>query len=135
MCSQNSGQQSVTAVLFQGGEKLISAGAMDGSIKIWDLRKTYSNLKADPLPFHTFPYPEQGVRRKHGKLLVTKNHRAMFSINVISARYFRFCQRSETLICCFWGKRPLSLVIHSILCCCQNNTKNSLNRNSRICLV
>ena len=98
MCSQNSGQQSVTAVLFQGGEKLISAGAMDGSIKIWDLRKTYTNLKADPLPFHTFPYPEQGVRRKHGKVLVTKNHRAMFSINVIPARYFCFCQRSETFV-------------------------------------
>ena len=69
---QNSGQQSVTAVLFQGGEKLISTGAMDGSIKIWDLRKTYTNLKADPVPFHIFPYPGQGVRRKHGKFLIRK---------------------------------------------------------------
>lgn len=65
-CLQNSSQQSVTAVLFQGGEKLISAGAVDGKIKIWDLRKTYTNLKNDPVPFHIFPYPGQGVR-KHGR--------------------------------------------------------------------
>ena len=57
----------MTAVLFQGSEKLISTGAMDGKIKIWDLRKTYTNLKQDPVPFHTFPYPGQGVR-KHGRL-------------------------------------------------------------------
>jgi len=63
----NSGQQSVTAVLFQGSQKLISTGAMDGKIKIWDLRKTYTNLKQDPVPFHIFPYPGQGVR-KHGRL-------------------------------------------------------------------
>ena len=57
----------MTAVLFQGSEKLISTGAVDGKIKIWDLRKTYTNLKQDPVPFHTFPYPGQGVR-KHGRL-------------------------------------------------------------------
>lgn len=38
---------------------------MDGQIKIWDLRKTYTNLKQDPVPFHMFPYPGQGIR-KHG---------------------------------------------------------------------
>lgn len=57
----------MTSVLFQGGEKLISSGAMDGQIKIWDLRKTYTNLKQDPLAFHVFPYPGQGIR-KHGKI-------------------------------------------------------------------
>ena len=97
MHPQNSGQQSVTAVLFQGGEKLISAGAMDGSIKIWDLRKTYTNLKADPVPFHTFPYPGQGVRRKHGKAPVTKNDRAMLRIEYFhDVQAIHLCQRSET---------------------------------------
>ena len=67
-CLQSTGQQSVTAVLFQGGEKLISSGAVDGQIKIWDLRKTYTNLKQDPVPSHVFPYPGQGVR-KHGRFL------------------------------------------------------------------
>ena len=59
----------MTSVLFQGSEKLISTGAMDGKIKIWDLRKTYTNLKQDPVSYHTFPYPGQGVR-KHGMLYV-----------------------------------------------------------------
>lgn len=63
---KGTGQQSVTAVLFQGGKKLISSGAMDGQIKIWDLRKNYTNMKQDPLPFHVFPNPGQGIR-KHGR--------------------------------------------------------------------
>ncbi|XP_068729272.1 denticleless protein homolog [Montipora capricornis] len=74
------GQQSVTSVLFQGGEKLISSGAMDGQIKIWDLRKTYTNLKQDPVPFHVFPYPGQGMR-KHGfsSLVLDSTHSCLFA--------------------------------------------------------
>lgn len=60
----------MTSVLFQGGEKLISSGAMDGQIKIWDLRKTYTNLKQDPLAFHVFPYPGQGIRKHSPQMTV-----------------------------------------------------------------
>ena len=58
-------QQSVTAVVFQDDNMLISAGAVDGNIKMWDLRRSYSTMKQDPLPYHTFPYPGTGTRR-HG---------------------------------------------------------------------
>ncbi|PFX29367.1 Denticleless protein-like [Stylophora pistillata] len=102
----NSGQQSVTAVLFQGGEKLISAGAMDGSIKIWDLRKTYTNLKADPVPFHTFPYPGQGVRRKHGfsSLVLDSNHSCLFASCTDDNIYMYSCTAlGQEPVCTFSG--------------------------------
>ncbi|XP_064106296.1 denticleless protein homolog [Macrobrachium nipponense] len=39
---------SVTGVVFQLQHTLISSGASDGLIKIWDLRKTHSGVKRDP---------------------------------------------------------------------------------------
>lgn len=59
-------QQSVTSVIFQDGNTVISAGAVDGNIKVWDLRKNYSTFRAEPQPYSVFPYP--GTRtRKHGE--------------------------------------------------------------------
>ena len=65
LCCFQVAPQSVTAVLFQGDNMLISAGAVDGNIKIWDLRKSYTTLKQDPVAYHIFPYPGNGTR-KHG---------------------------------------------------------------------
>ena len=59
-------QQSVTSVVFQGENMLISSGAVDGNIKIWDLRKIYSSMRQKPTPCHMFPYPGSGMR-KHGE--------------------------------------------------------------------
>jgi len=75
----------VTSVLFQG-EKLISSGAMDGQIKIWDLRKTYTNLKQDPVAFHVFPYPGQGIR-KHGKIKTFTFLKDCFTSEAGSGKY------------------------------------------------
>ncbi|XP_031562015.1 denticleless protein homolog B-like [Actinia tenebrosa] len=69
-------QQSVTAVLFQDENKLISAGAMDGNIKIWDLRKNYSNLRCDPMPCHVFPYPGNEPRKHGFSSLVLDSHQS-----------------------------------------------------------
>ena len=63
--SQDS-QQSVTSVVFQDENTIISAGAVDGKIKVWDLRKNYSTSRGEPQPYHVFPYPGSGTR-KHGK--------------------------------------------------------------------
>jgi len=32
-------QQTVTSVIFQDSSTLISSGAMDGTLKLWDVRK------------------------------------------------------------------------------------------------
>ncbi|XP_067421104.1 denticleless protein homolog [Emydura macquarii macquarii] len=56
-------QQSVTVVLLQDEHTLISAGAVDGVIKVWDLRKNYTMYRQDPVPFKSFCYPGISTRK------------------------------------------------------------------------
>ncbi|XP_074658641.1 denticleless protein homolog [Tubulanus polymorphus] len=58
-------QQSVTSVVFQDENTVISCGAVDGAVKMWDLRKNYSIAKKEPIPKFTFQYSGTSVR-KHG---------------------------------------------------------------------
>uniref|UniRef100_A0A3B4BEX4 Uncharacterized protein n=1 Tax=Periophthalmus magnuspinnatus TaxID=409849 RepID=A0A3B4BEX4_9GOBI len=59
-------QQSVTVVLFQDQHTLISSGAVDGVVKMWDLRKNYAAHRQDPVPLQTFPYPGSSMRMRLG---------------------------------------------------------------------
>ncbi|XP_040920511.1 denticleless protein homolog [Toxotes jaculatrix] len=59
-------QQSVTVVLFRDQHTLISSGAVDGVIKMWDLRKNYTAHRQDPVPLQTYPYPGSCMRMRLG---------------------------------------------------------------------
>nr|XP_020459702.1 denticleless protein homolog [Monopterus albus] len=59
-------QQSVTEVLFRDQHTLISSGAVDGVIKMWDLRKNYTAHRQDPSPLQTYPYPGSCTRMRLG---------------------------------------------------------------------
>ncbi|XP_016116715.1 denticleless protein homolog [Sinocyclocheilus grahami] len=56
-------QQGVTVVLFCDESKLISSGAVDGIIKMWDLRKNYTAYHPNPLPLQVYPYPGSCTRK------------------------------------------------------------------------
>ncbi|MBN3309616.1 DTL protein, partial [Amia calva] len=56
-------QQSVTVVLFRDENTLISSGAVDGVIKMWDLRKNYTAHNQDPVPLQAYPYPGNSIRK------------------------------------------------------------------------
>ncbi|RXN30754.1 denticleless-like protein [Labeo rohita] len=56
-------QQGVTVVLFCDDNKLISSGAVDGIIKMWDLRKNYTAYYHNPLPLQAYPYPGSCTRK------------------------------------------------------------------------
>ncbi|XP_077138423.1 denticleless protein homolog [Ranitomeya variabilis] len=56
-------QQSVTVVIFQDEHTIISAGAVDGVIKLWDLRKNYTTYRQDPIPAKSLPYPGSSSRK------------------------------------------------------------------------
>ncbi|XP_066158329.1 protein lethal(2)denticleless [Euwallacea fornicatus] len=60
----NTGIKSVTGLVFQNSNTLISCGAGDGAIKIWDLRKHYTVHKKESLPKNTIPY--MGKTGKNG---------------------------------------------------------------------
>ncbi|XP_037100704.1 denticleless protein homolog [Syngnathus acus] len=59
-------QQSVTVVLFQDQHTLISSGAVDGFVKMWDLRKNYTAHHHQPVALQTYPYPGSSMRMRLG---------------------------------------------------------------------
>ena len=52
--NNNSGVSPVASILFQNENLIISAGATDNLIKVWDLRKTYTTRMASPHPLLSF---------------------------------------------------------------------------------
>ncbi|RUS77475.1 hypothetical protein EGW08_014781 [Elysia chlorotica] len=69
-------QQSVTSVLFQNENFIISAGAVDGCLKVWDIRKTYKVKPAGATPLHVFSYSGSNLRR-HGYTSLVLDSRRM----------------------------------------------------------
>ncbi|KAK2183973.1 hypothetical protein NP493_288g01025 [Ridgeia piscesae] len=72
--------QSVTAVVFQDDHTLLSAGSVDGSIKMWDLRRTHSTKKSELVPKYSFDYAGTSVRT-HGfsSLLLDASRTRLFA--------------------------------------------------------
>ncbi|KAF5898635.1 denticleless protein [Clarias magur] len=56
-------QRGVTAVIFREENKLISSGAVDGMIKMWDLRKSYTAYQQNPTPLQSYQYPGSSTRK------------------------------------------------------------------------
>ncbi|KAL2082529.1 hypothetical protein ACEWY4_022347 [Coilia grayii] len=56
-------QQSVTVVLFRDEHTLISSGAVDRTIKMWDLRKSYTAYHQEPVPLQVYLYPGSSTRK------------------------------------------------------------------------
>lgn len=52
----NISNSSVTGLVFQDDHSLISCGPVDGIIKVWDLRRTYTTLKKEPIAKYNLPY-------------------------------------------------------------------------------
>ncbi|XP_043268029.1 protein lethal(2)denticleless [Venturia canescens] len=62
--------QSITGLAFQDDFSLLSCGAGDGFIKVWDMRKIYTVHKKEPLPKHVMNYTGGSVRNGFTMLLV-----------------------------------------------------------------
>ncbi|GAA6102128.1 denticleless protein homolog [Tachysurus ichikawai] len=56
-------QRGVTAVVFRDENTLISSGAVDGTIKMWDLRKSYTAFQHNPTPLQIYQYPGSSTRK------------------------------------------------------------------------
>ncbi|NXH15393.1 DTL protein, partial [Bucco capensis] len=83
-------QQSVTVVLLQDEHTLISAGAVDGVIKAWDLRKNYSTYRQDPVPFKSFCYPGTSTRKLGYSSLVLDSTGANLFANCTDDNIYMF---------------------------------------------
>ncbi|XP_055610040.1 protein lethal(2)denticleless [Uranotaenia lowii] len=69
---------SITGLAFQDDNTLISCGAGDGIIKVWDVRRHYSAHNRDPLPKHSFPYAGTTTLKGFTNLLIDNDRMRLY---------------------------------------------------------
>ncbi|NXN38422.1 DTL protein, partial [Rhinoptilus africanus] len=108
-------QQSVTVVLLQDEHTLISAGAVDGVIKVWDLRKNYIAYRQDPVPFKSFCYPGTSTRKLGYSSLVLDSTGANLFANCTDDSIYMFNMTSSrtTPVAIFSGHQNSTFYIKS----------------------
>ncbi|KAM9273302.1 denticleless protein homolog [Cariama cristata] len=108
-------QQSVTVVLLQDEHTLISAGAVDGVIKVWDLRKNYAVYRQDPVPFKSFCYPGSSTRKLGYSSLVLGSTGANLFANCTDDSIYMFNMASlrTTPVAVFSGHQNSTFYIKS----------------------
>ncbi|KFV42176.1 Denticleless protein, partial [Tyto alba] len=108
-------QQSVTVVLLQDEHTLISAGAVDGVIKVWDLRKNYAAYRQDPVPFKSFCYPGTSTRKLGYSSLVLDSTGANLFANCTNDSIYMFNMTSlrTTPVAVFSGHQNSTFYIKS----------------------
>lgn len=62
--------KSVTGLVFQDENTLISCGAGDGIIKVWDLRKNYVTYKKEAVPKNLILYPGNTTKNGYSNLVM-----------------------------------------------------------------
>ncbi|XP_020650256.3 denticleless protein homolog isoform X1 [Pogona vitticeps] len=108
-------QQSVTVVLLQNEHTLISAGAVDGVIKIWDLRKNYTVYHQDPVPSRSFSYPGTCTRKLGYSSLVLDSTGTCLFANCTDDNIYMFSLLSlkTTPVSVFSGHQNSSFYVKS----------------------
>ncbi|KFP30292.1 Denticleless protein, partial [Colius striatus] len=108
-------QQSVTVVLLQDKHTLISAGAVDGVIKVWDLRKNYAAYRQDPVPYKSFSYPGTSTRKLGYSSLVLDSTGANLFANCTDDCIYMFNMTSlrTTPVAIFSGHQNSTFYIKS----------------------
>ncbi|XP_065088153.1 protein lethal(2)denticleless [Ochlerotatus camptorhynchus] len=69
---------SITGLAFQDDNTLISCGAGDGIVKVWDVRRHYSSHNRDPLPKHSFPYAGTTTLKGFTNLLIDHSRSRLY---------------------------------------------------------
>lgn len=88
---------SITGLIFQNDETLISCADGDGNIKIWDLRKNYSVYTKDPLPKQSIPYCGSSSKNGYTNLIFDKSRYVLFA-NCMDSVIYSFNITSHSFI-------------------------------------
>ncbi|XP_011292610.1 protein lethal(2)denticleless [Musca domestica] len=75
----NTTSSSITGLAFQDENTLISCGAGDGIIKVWDLRRNYSTYKKEPHPKYSLPYAGTSTFKGFTNLIVDESGCRLFA--------------------------------------------------------
>jgi len=112
LCAVNS----VTNVVFQNENTLLSTGAADGNIHVWDLRKNYTLYKGDPLPKTKIPYGGLSSRSGITSLSLNPGKTLLYASSMDDVIYeFNAVSYEETPIAVYGGHEQHSFYIKTCL--------------------
>ncbi|XP_063079803.1 denticleless protein homolog [Engraulis encrasicolus] len=108
-------QQSVTVVLFRDEHTLISSGAVDRTIKMWDLRKSYTAYHHEPVPLQVYLYPGSSTRKLGFSGLVLDSTCSNLFANCTDDNIYMFNVNGlkSTPVAAFSGHRNSSFYVKS----------------------
>lgn len=115
--SSNVSSSSITGLVFQDDTTLISCGAGDGIIKIWDLRRYYTTCKKEPLPRYSLPYAGTSSTYKAFTSLITDKSGLKLYANCMdhSIYCYNLASYSSTPIMKYTGFQNSTFYIKSCL--------------------
>lgn len=115
--SSSVSSSSITGLVFQDDTTLISCGAGDGIIKIWDLRRYYTTCKKEPLPRYSLPYAGTSSTYKAFTSLITDKSGLKLFANCMdhSIYCYNLASYSSTPIMKYTGFQNSTFYIKSCL--------------------
>ncbi|EDW85600.1 uncharacterized protein Dwil_GK23072 [Drosophila willistoni] len=115
MASANT-SSSITGLAFQDNDTLISCGAGDGVIKVWDLRRNYTAYKKEPLPRHSLPYAGQSTFKGFTNLIVDAAGARLYANCMDNTIYcYNLMSYSPQPLACYKGLLNSTFYIKSCL--------------------
>ncbi|KAH8402130.1 hypothetical protein KR009_009983 [Drosophila setifemur] len=107
---------SITGLAFQDNDTLISCGAGDGVIKVWDLRRNYTAYKKEPLPRHKLPYAGHSTFRGFTNLIVDAAGTKLYANCMDNTIYcYNLASYSSRPVACYKGLLNSTFYIKSCL--------------------
>ena len=112
----NMGNSSVTGLVFQDENTLISCGPGDGLIKAWDLRRCYSTLKKEPIAKYNLPYAGSTTFKGFTNLVVDSSGTKLYASCMDSNIYcYNIGTFSKNPVMVYTGAQIKSFYIKSCL--------------------
>ncbi|CAH0561463.1 unnamed protein product [Brassicogethes aeneus] len=116
MTSTRSGVKSVTGLVFQNENTLISCGAGDGFIKVWDLRRTYTHSKNSPVPLYMLPYAGSTLKNGFSSLMIDRQGLKLYANCLDNSIYcYNIGSYSKKPVMTYTGHQNSSFYIKSSL--------------------
>ncbi|XP_053964772.1 protein lethal(2)denticleless [Anastrepha ludens] len=107
---------SITGLAFQDANTLISCGAGDGVIKVWDLRRNYTAYKKEPHPKHSLPYAGTSTFKGFTNLVVDDSGSRLFANCMDNTIYaYNLCSYSSKPLARYKGLLNSTFYIKSCL--------------------
>ncbi|XP_030369161.1 protein lethal(2)denticleless [Scaptodrosophila lebanonensis] len=112
----NTTSSSITGLAFQDNDTLISCGAGDGIIKVWDLRRNYTAYKKEPLPRHSLPYAGNSTFKGFTNLIVDAAGARLYANCMDNTIYcYNLMSYSPKPLACYKGLLNSTFYIKSCL--------------------